>query len=262
MRRRVLPIVLAMAGVALTGCRTDAVRLGFHPAVGATYSYTTTVDSATHTTLLASDVAPQHLTFASRERVLSLANGLARVEVVLDAQGSGTRTYVMQFDRAAQLTKVESVEGIPTGALGNLGITEIFPAAAGAPPDHPLRPGDRWTIDDNVQLEQATAPANLTGQGQLVELGVVDGRRTATVRTTTVLPVRTTSTSATSSQVLDGVQTTQLIVTYDLADGAVASVIATTTGRYTLTVSPPNGSRDQPVVGDLSVVVRSTTTRR
>lgn len=262
MRRRVLPVVLAIVVVALTGCRSDTVRLGFHPAVGATYSYTTSVDSSTHTTLLPSDVAPEHITFTSRERVLSIANGVARVEVVLDAQGSGTRTYVMQFDRAAQLTKVESVEGIPTDALGNLGITEIFPAAAGAPPERALRPGDRWTIDDTVQLEQAAAPANLTGQGQLVELGVVGGRRTATVRTTSVLPVRTTSTSAASSQVLDGEQTTQLVIRYDLADGAVASVDATTTGRYTLTVSPRNGSRDQPVVGELVVVVRSTTTRR
>jgi hypothetical protein len=248
--------------LAFTGCRRDTVRLGFHPAVGATYSYTTTVDSSTRTSLLAKAVAPQHVTFASRERVLSIENGVTRVEVALDAQGSGSRTYVMQFDRAAQLTKVESVEGIPTDALGNLGITEIFPAAAGAPPDRPLRPGDRWTIDDNVQLEQRGAPANLSGQGQLVELGVVDGRRTATVRSTTLLPVRTASGGAASSQVLDGVQRTDLLVTYDLADGAVASVVATTTGQYTLTVSPPNGSHGQPVVGDLEVVVRSTTTRR
>jgi len=262
MRRRVLPIVVAIVSVSLSGCRADSVRLGFHPAVGATYSYATTVDTSTHTSLLAHDVAPQHVTFESRERVLSIAKGVARVEVVLDAQGSGSRTYVMQFDRAAQLTKVESVEGIPSSALGDLGITEIFPAAAGAPPDRPLRPGDRWTIDDNIQLEQTGAPANLNGQGQLVELGVVDERRTATVRSTTELPVRTTSTSANSKQVLDGVQHTELVVTYDLADGAVASVVATTTGRYTLTVSPSNGSHDQPVVGELLVVVRSTTTRR
>jgi hypothetical protein len=36
----------------------------------------------------------------------------------------------MRFDRAAQLTAVESVEGIPAEALGSLGLSEIFPAAA------------------------------------------------------------------------------------------------------------------------------------
>ena len=29
-------------------------------------------------------------------------------------------------------------------ALGELGLSEVFPAAAGAPPDRPLAPGDRW----------------------------------------------------------------------------------------------------------------------
>ena len=262
MRRRVLPLVLGLVGLALTGCRNDTVRLGFRPAVGATYAYTTTVNSSTHTSLLAHDAPDQRLTFSSHERVLSVANGVARVEVALDAPGSGSRTYVMQFDRAAQLTKVESVEGIPTAALGNLGLTEIFPAAAGAPPDRPLRPGDHWAIDDEVQLEQPGAPADLTGTGQLVELGVIDGRRTATVRSTTTLPVRTTTSTATSRQLLEGTQTTEVVVIYDVDDGAVGSVVATTTGTYTLTVSPPTGSRDQPVVGSLTVVVRSTTTRR
>src|SRR5204862_2326468 len=116
---------------------------------------------------------PSSADLTARQQVLDARGGTTRVEVQLSRDGIGARAFVMRFDRAAQLTAVESVEGIPAEALGNLGLAEIFPAAAGAPPDRRLRPGDRWPIDDHVQLPGMTAPARLTGEGSLVELGVV-----------------------------------------------------------------------------------------
>jgi hypothetical protein len=262
--RFAIALVVTLAALGFTGCRTDEVTLAFQPAQGTTYAYATTVDSTTHTELPGTTPADQvdHATITSREHVLEVNRGSARVEVVLERPGTGQRTYVMRFDRAAQLTKVETVEGIPVAALGDVGLDEIFPPAAGAPPDHPLRQGDRWDIDDMVQLDATDAPVHLTGTGQLLQLGVVDGRRTATVHSTTSLPVRTLSSTATSTQALDGEQITELTVTYDLADGAVAHVAAVTTARYTLTISPPAGQNGTPIVGSLTVIVRSETTRR
>jgi hypothetical protein len=257
-------LAVALAAAALTGCRTDEVTLAFHPSRGTTYAYATTVDSTTHTELPGTSPPDRvdRAVVTSDELVLEVTGATARIQVELERPGTGTRTYVMRFDRAAQLTQVESVEGIPAAALGDLGLEEIFPPAAGAPPDHPLRPGDRWTIDDRVQLNAADPPAPLTGGGQLAELGVVDGRRTATVHSNTSLPVHTTSSTATSTQRLDGVQTTELTVLYDLADGAVASVRSVTRGRYTLTVGPPSGAPGSPIVGSLDVTIRSHTVRR
>ena len=240
------------------------MTLAFRPVRGATYAYMTSVDATTRTELSGAPQPDQvdHATIGSRERVLDASDGTARVEVVVSRPGAGERTYVVRLDRAAQLTSVESVEGIPVTALGPLGLDEIFPPAAGAPPDHPLRPGERWTIDDRVQLSSDDPPVQLTGTGRLVELGVIDGRRTATVRSTTTLPVRTSSTTATSRQSLEGTQTTDLTVTYDLADGAVTHVSAMTTARYAVTISPPPGQSAPPVVGSLTVVVRSESTRQ
>src|SRR5205085_8744351 len=175
----------------------DRVTIAYRPAPGATFSYDIHVVSSTATSLPGRTVPPPPpavpTDITAQQRVLDAADGTTRVEVDLERAGIGARTFVMRFDRAAQLTAVESVEGIPAEALGSLGLSEIFPASAGAPPDRPLRPGDRWTIDDRVQLAGMDAPARLVGTGRLVELGVVDGHDTATVSSSTTFPLTSTS---------------------------------------------------------------------
>jgi hypothetical protein len=183
------------------------------------------------------------------------------VEVVLSRPGLGERTYVMRFDRAAQLTKVETVEGLRSADLGPVGLSEIFPAAAGAPPDQQLGPGDRWVIDDAVQLPGMDTAARLHGDGQLVELGVEDGHDTAKVRSRTQLPVRSRTSADNGFQVLDGTQRTDVVATYDLADGSVLEATANTTATFRLTLEPPAGQPGEPIVGTLTVSVRSTTRR-
>jgi hypothetical protein len=193
--------------------------------------------------------------------VLDAGGDTTRIEVTLDRPGVGARTFVMRFDRAAQLTAVESVEGIPAEALGELGLSEIFPAAAGAPPNRRLRPGDRWAIDDLVQLPGMDAPARLSGEGRLVELGVVDGHDTATVTSSTTLPVTSRSTAANSSQTLSGTETTTITVVYDLADGAVRHSTSVTRGQFAVVLTPPTGDTTAPIAGRVSVEVRSTIDR-
>jgi hypothetical protein len=258
--RRPLIALVAVATVALGGCRDDHVTIAYHPAPGSTFDYTVHVESSTVTVLpdRSSDpVKPAPADLTARQRVLDSDGATTRVEVTLGREGIGSRTFVMRFDRAAQLTAVESVEGIPAGALGSLGLSEIFPAAAGAPPDRPLRPGDRWTIDDKVQLAGMSAPARLTGVGHLVRLGVVDGHDTATVESSTTLPLTATSESEGSVQTLTGTQTTTITVVYDLASGAVRHSTATTKGSFALTLAPPPGQAGSPIEGTLTVEVRS-----
>jgi hypothetical protein len=258
--RRLLVVLVATLALVATACQDDHVTIAYHPEPGAQFTYAIHVVSSTTTALPGRTVSqppavPADIT--AHQRVLDAADGTTRVEVVLSREGIGTRTFVMRFDRAAQLTAVESVEGIPAEALGSLGLSEIFPSAAGAPPDQPLRPGDRWTIDDQVQLPGMAAPARLTGTGHLVQLGVVDGTKTATVESQTELPLTATSETSEGAQTLTGSQSTSITVVYDLASGAVRHSTAATIGRFDLVLAPPAGQAGAPLAGTLTVEVRS-----
>jgi len=257
-------LVAAIAILVASSCRDDHVKIVFDPRPGTVLAYDIHVVSSSTTTLAGQDPKsssspPADLT--ARQRVLDANGGTTRVEVDLERAGIGARTFVMRFDRAAQLTAVESVEGIPAEALGSLGLSEIFPASAGAPPDRPLRPGDRWTIDDRVQLAGMDAPARLVGTGRLVELGVVDGHDTATVSSSTTFPSTSTSSTPQGVQQLSGTQTTTITVVYDLENGAVRYSSAATTGRFDMTLSPPPGLPGTPITGTLTVEVTSEISR-
>jgi hypothetical protein len=258
-------VVAVVGALALAGCGEDTVDLRFRPAEGAELTYRTEVTSRT-----ATDVSPcqpasertEDAVLRSTHRVLEVDDDGARVEVALSRSGIGTRTVVVRFDRAAQLTEVEEVEGVPATALGELGLSEVFPAAAGAPPARRLRPGDRWAVDDEVTLTAGGEATRLRGSGRLVELGVEDGQDTATVETTTVLPVSTSATSEDGTRELDGEQVTELSATYDVDDGTLLRATSVTTGSFALELGPPPGGAGDPCVGTLDVEVRSVVTRR
>jgi hypothetical protein len=252
---------VVVVAAAVAACEPGTVTLTFRPAAGQELDYDSDVRTSSTTDLPDCDGGtPRTRSERSRQHahqtVLSAGDDGVVVRVELGGQ-LGTRTFTVRFDRAAQLTSIEEVEGIPSEALGPLGLSEIFPAAAGAPPDEPLAPGDRWTIDDEVVLPGETEPTRLRGDGHLVELGVEDGHDVATIETSTVLPVRTTTADANGTRTLDGEQRTEVTATYDLADGALRRARAVTTHDFTLTLGPPAGGAGAPCTGTLDVVVRS-----
>ena len=259
----VLAATVALGSTA-GGCGDDDGRvvIDFDPAAGTVFQYRADVDSATTADLPCADTPSRsdHATIDARHEVLSSDGDGVRVEVELSRRGTGTRTFVVRFDRAAQLTAVEEVEGVPAEALGDLGLTELFPAAAGAPPDRPLAPGDRWAIHDSVQLEGGAA-SDLVGEGSLRELGVVDGHDTATVTSTTRLEVRTTQATSSGSRSLDGEQRSDVEAVYDLDTGALRRSTAETVGEYRVELGPPPGGAGDPCSGTLRVELRSTVTR-
>jgi hypothetical protein len=101
------------------------------------------------------------------------------------------------------------------------------------------------------------APARLSGTGRLVQLGVVDGHKTATVSSTTTLPLTSTTTTTDGVHTLVGTQTTTITVVYDLADGSVRHSTAATTATYDVTLSPPAGRAGAPIKGALTVKLQS-----
>src|SRR3954451_10569109 len=179
---------------ALVACRPDTVRVAFQPFVGARFRYEVDVQKARTITL--GTEAPQRTVDQARlqadETVLASGPEGIRVRVELRRGESAPRTFVVLFDRAAQLTAVETIEGLPASILEPFGLSEIFPAAGGAPPARPLAAGERWRINDRLRLV-GTADARLSGSGRLVSFGVTGGRKVASIRSITSLPVTTQS---------------------------------------------------------------------
>lgn len=259
MRR--LAVVLAVLAVA-GACRPDSVRLAFRPDAGSRSAYRVEVESVTVTALEGNE--PQRVAdrFVLRAEHAVLAAGTAssQVRVRLAGEGLAPRTFVVRLDRAGQLAEVQRIENLPARALGSLGLSEIFPAAAGAPPTRPLSPGERWVIDEPVDLPGQPA-SRLRGSGRLTELGVVDGKEVATVDSTVRLAVKGTTQLEQGSFALEGSQSTTSTATHRLADGTVQEVRALTRGRFELVLLPPAGTSGPAIPGTLTVEVRSHTTR-
>ena len=284
MSRRI-PVVVAVVAALLTGCQPDTVELRYRPVAGSRYIYRIVVHSRTVTTLDSqapkeevdeATLRAEHLVQRSdadgtdvEVRLTSVATDAGLLGVIggtgggpVDGPVGSPSTFLVRLDRAAQLTEVQRVEGVDAQLLGDLGLSEIFPAAAGAPPDRPLHPGDSWEIDEPLRLA-GLAPGHLRGRGRLVSLGVQDGRKIATVDTDADLAIRPDEVTLgkAGGVALTGTQTTRARVTRDVVDGAVQTVDATTTAVFRIILLPPPGALGPPVTGTLRVELHSLTTR-
>lgn len=238
------------------------MRLSYRPQPGDKQVYRITVRAESITTL--ADEPPRQSvetdTFVTRHAVLEARADGSTVEVELEPEGLVARRLVVRQDRAAQLVAVERIEGLPAQLLGRLSLSELFPAAAGAPPDRRLAPGERWQFDEAIALGEA-GTARLTGRGRLRSLGRAAGYDVATIDSQSRLPVRRVTEEAGARIMLRGTQETEASTVHRLADGSVERAEATTRASYTLSVLPPTGAPGPPIPGTLTVTVRSTTTR-
>lgn len=253
----------ALALTALTGCSSDTVEVSYRPAVGDVVVYRTSVRAVTVSQIGQEGPRRRETTsvLTARHRVLSSDPDGARVEVRLEQDEGAPSTFVVRFDRAGQLSEVQQIEGLPADALGDLGLAQILPAAAGAPPRRGLAPGDTWDIDEPVALVDGVPAARLTGQGRLVSLGVVDGRQVATVDSRYRLPVRRTASDTGGRLAMEGFLATRAHVSYDLDSDQVHGVESTSEGHYEVMLLPPAGVTGVPVPGTLDVEVTATTLR-
>lgn len=256
-------VVVALGGATLVACAPGTVRVAFRPQVGARFSYQ--VQVRTRSTLRIEDGRPPRsedttVRLLVDQTVLSTGPEGSVVEVVLRTKPEDQRKVLVRLDRAAQLVGLEPAPGDPAN-LGDLGVAEVFPAAVGAPPNRPLRPGERWRLDSPVTLP-ASLPSRLVGDGRLTGLGVVAGRKAATVTTASSLPVlRRSSSAAGNEAVLEGTQRTTSTASHALGDGAIQAAESTTRGTYSLRLLPPPGRIGDPIRGRLDIEVSSKTER-
>jgi len=194
------------------------------------------------------------------DTVLEAGPEEVRVQVVLRRSGSPDRSFVVRFDRAAQLSGVETVEGLPPGVLGPLAFPEFLPAAAAAPPKGMLAPGETWKIDSRPVLPGGVE-AHFEGTGRLVKVGSSGGRKVASLTSETRLPLRSSSRVGFITVALEGVETTNASATRVVSDGSVNSAESLTKGDFQVTLTGPGGDDAAPVTGTMTVEVRSETRR-
>ena len=246
-----------VALAALSGaCRRETVRLVFRPRPGEGLDYRVTVRTTTLTRLTGQPPqrSTDELTFTERQQVLAVDEQGTTVAVRV-SDPTTQRDFVVRLDRQFQLTSVQQVESVPSAALGRLGLAEIFPPAAGAPPDRPLKTGTRWRIDQVLDLPGFDR-ARLVGTGRLAGLGQASGHRVATVTATVDLPLRGPAPPpAPPGVVLSGTERTESHTTRSLADGTVEGARSHTTAD--VVISLPSGG----TVGTLHLEVSSVTRR-
>jgi len=263
---RRLPLLL-VAGVvafapALTACSQDSVQVAFRPKVGDSFRYELKVKSVTVTKLggAAPERTVDEATLEATDTVLAASAEEVKVQVVLKRAGSPDRSFVVHFDRAAQLSGVETVEGLPPSVLGPLAFPEFLPAAAAAPPLRMLKPGEKWKIDTKPILPGGVE-AHFQGTGRLVKVGSSDGRKVASLQSDTRLPLVSSSQVGNVTVAIEGVETTSASATRALSDGSVQAASSLTKGDFQVTLTGPGGDDASPVTGTMTVEVRSETRR-
>jgi hypothetical protein len=248
-----------------SACSDPAVRVSYRPQVGTRTVYELRVTTTSKTRLVGETPSDRRDSYVLRsdQRVTRAKPGAdTQVAVRLSGAGQKPRDFVVRLDRAGQLATVETVEGVPTAALGNLGISELLPSAAGALPREALRPGDRWRISQRLRVGTAPA-ARIVGWGRLASLGVSNGTKLAVVDTEVALPVdRTTDLDTGGTSRLTGAVRTTMHVVQRVRDGVVLQATAHSVGRYNVTLSSPAEVVAPPVTGTLTVIVTSTTRAR
>ena len=254
---------LALLPLVLVACRDHTVALAFRPDIGSTYRYEVRVHAVSTTTLEGQEPerTDEEVRLIAEHTVLNAGPDGVRVQVLVGEPGTAAQVFLLEFNRSAQLESIESTEGVPADVVGALGLTEIFPGGAGGPPDRRLAPGDAWTVDRRITLPGAQDPSRLRVSGHLAELGRAGDEDVARVDTSTEVPFRGTLATSTGVVVLEGRQHVEQRATYDLDDGAVRSVRATTTGTFDVLVQPPSGTIAESVPGTLEVRVTSRTRR-
>lgn len=252
MARRLLVLLLAVAGLGSVGCRPDTVRLGFAPEVGDTYRYRYVVE-ATITRQVDGEeprTTDVRLTIESTQTVVEPRPDGTVVDVTLDAPEATPRTVTVVMDRAGSLQAIEQVDGLPADAAG-LPAATLLGLPSAEPPDAALSIGETWSLDDGP----------VEGEGRLDRLGVLDGEPAAVVEATLREALQATEARSGSEVALDGTLRADGTTAFDVGDGAIRRSETRSHGRVDVEVAPPEGVTAAPVRAVVTYELRVTTTR-
>lgn len=242
-----------LAGLASAACRPSTVSVSYSPAVGARYAYRYEIEATITRALEGAEPEVVHLDtqLTVRQEVRALTARGARIRLELTREGGAPRTVVAVVDRAGSLEGVELVEGLGAAVLGVADEDDIVPTHLPGPPDRPLAPGDRWSIDEGDR----------TGEGRLTRLGVIDGSEVAVVRTTASEELDGSLQAGASATDVRGRVASGATTSYDLSDGAIRRSSSWSRGEVEARLQPPAGIEAEPARATIGYEVSVRVTR-
>lgn len=245
-RRLAIAVVLAAGAPLVAACREGTVRLAYSPSEGDELSFRYEIDATITRALegVEPTITEISTSVQADQEVLEVAPGGVRATVTLRRDGGAPRTSQVRLDDAGTLQGVDLIEGQSTGIFGLDDLEGVLPTVS--LPDGRLSPGDRWSIDD----------AELTGEGRLVRLGVIDGEDVAVVASELTQPIAETAAIGETSASLDGALRATSTTAYDLRDGSLRRATTRARGEVAARIAPPPGIDAAAVVGTITYDVR------
>jgi hypothetical protein len=246
MRRARLLVVGVAAATSLAACRDHTVDIEFAPRRGDQFDYRYTVRATLTREVDGGEPEVQTVdtVLLAHQEVLGRRGRGTRIEIDLTRDGGARSTVVAIVDRAGSLEGIELVQGLDAEVFGIGGAGGFVTDPVDGLPDRPIRPGHRWSISDGTRR----------GTGELVRLGVEDGRDVAVVRTSTDEPLEI---EGGDGRIRAGSRTS-----YDLVDGAVRSSRSWSHGVVDAEVEPPPDVAAEPVQARIRYDVEVEVERR
>src|SRR5688500_19058585 len=118
-KRRLAVIGVVLVAAVLAACGPGTVEIAYSPEKAAVYAYVIEVESTTTTKVSGQEDRSSSNTFTLRatHEVQSTDGEGSEVRVTLQAAGGEPRQLLVRLDRAAQLTEIVQVEGLPAEVL-------------------------------------------------------------------------------------------------------------------------------------------------
>ncbi|MGH2692783.1 MAG: hypothetical protein ACRDHM_09805 [Actinomycetota bacterium] len=246
MRRFAVPLTF---GLLLSSCASDRVQLEYGNEPGRRLEHRLVLRADITRSLQGSTLHQQVLaTFRAAQEVLAPRPGAgteATVSLIPESLVVDGRQVEPGPDQefGVELAgdgRVVGITGGPEGegALGEVGIERLLPRLRPVLPDHPVRPGDSWR--SSTEFADESGAFSLFASSRLRRLGVVDGHRSALVRTTYESPVDRAEVFQNATARMEGVDIGAQEAWFAL-EGFLVRATGDSVGSYRVTFSPPGG---------------------
>ena len=260
MRRAVL-VLLPLA--LLPACRSDEVPLSYRLEPGLRLEHRLTL-RAEVTRTLSGETREQEVeaSFRATQELLGpLEGGGAQAAISLVPEGlevdsrsvdiGPSQEYTVQLGPDGRVVAVQVAAGEGTEALEPVGIERLLPRLRPVLPGRPVGPGDSWRSDTDFTDDQGRF--SLTTRSRLAQLGVIEGRDAALVRTTYESPVDRQEVFANAVADVTGSDVGAQEAWFAL-DGYLVRAVGDSVGTYRVTFTPPGIEEGlAPVRGSLVV---------